>query len=289
MFVQQASTGWGCKVGSLLAEIYKGEGKRERCEPAILSSKVKGIIAWIELLHGYLMGQNVTVPDPATEVRQNRSRHKLKTTDGAGCRVCQEEKEEHLIDLGFECQGGIAEACWSCIGTWFHIRGSNKCEVCQQVAINVPPLALQPSVLILHLLEQTFRMEVVSTSYLVWRVDPTFTGSTIAEERKRGCFSPLWVAVSTVPAPTFGLPKPYLPLGCPLVLIVSCFWEGNHGVTCECVPPDAYLQDNLQVLPFWWYLELLCDLVWNSVISGVLDEQYTQRKTNENLGDHPSL
>ncbi|XP_058201530.1 uncharacterized protein LOC131316246 isoform X2 [Rhododendron vialii] len=105
-------------------------------------------------------------------------------------------KEEHLIDLGFECRGGIAKARWSCIDTWFHIRGSNKYEVCQQVAINVPPLASQPSALILHLLEQTFRMEVICTSYLVWRVDPTFTGSTIAEECERGCFSPLWVAFS---------------------------------------------------------------------------------------------
>ncbi|KAF7151365.1 hypothetical protein RHSIM_Rhsim02G0255000 [Rhododendron simsii] len=66
----------------------------------------------------------------------------------------------------------------------------------RQVAINVPPLTSQPSVLILHPLEQTFRMEVVCTSYLVWRVDPTFTGSTIAEECERGCFSPLWVAFS---------------------------------------------------------------------------------------------
>ncbi|XP_058201534.1 uncharacterized protein LOC131316246 isoform X6 [Rhododendron vialii] len=78
----------------------------------------------------------------------------------------------------------------------------------RQVAINVPPLASQPSALILHLLEQTFRMEVIcvsiayapvivdNTSYLVWRVDPTFTGSTIAEECERGCFSPLWVAFS---------------------------------------------------------------------------------------------
>ncbi|XP_058201538.1 uncharacterized protein LOC131316246 isoform X8 [Rhododendron vialii] len=37
-------------------------------------------------------------------------------------------KEEHLIDLGFECRGGIAKARWSCIDTWFHIRGSNKYE-----------------------------------------------------------------------------------------------------------------------------------------------------------------
>ncbi|XP_058201532.1 uncharacterized protein LOC131316246 isoform X4 [Rhododendron vialii] len=94
-------------------------------------------------------------------------------------------KEEHLIDLGFECRGGIAKARWSCIDTWFHIRGSNKYEVCQQVAINVPPLASQPSALILHLLEQTFRMEVicVSIAYAPVIVD-------------NGCFSPLWVAFS---------------------------------------------------------------------------------------------
>ena len=55
------------------------------------------------------------------------------------CRVCQEEKEEELIDLGCHCRGGLAKAHQSCIETWFNTRGSNKCEICQQVAANVAP------------------------------------------------------------------------------------------------------------------------------------------------------
>ncbi|GMP35327.1 hypothetical protein CsSME_00007804 [Camellia sinensis var. sinensis] len=47
------------------------------------------------------------------------------------CRVCQQEKEEDLIDLGCQCRGGLAKAHQSCINTWFHTRGSNKCEICQ--------------------------------------------------------------------------------------------------------------------------------------------------------------
>ncbi|KAL7221914.1 hypothetical protein ACSBR1_023791 [Camellia fascicularis] len=95
------------------------------------------------------------------------------------CRVCQQEKEEDLIDLGCQCRGGLAKAHQSCINTWFHTRGSNICEICQHVAANVPPPELQPS-----------------TSYWIWRVDPAFRGSTMAQERERGCFSPLWVAFS---------------------------------------------------------------------------------------------
>ncbi|XP_049377362.1 uncharacterized protein LOC125842171 isoform X2 [Solanum stenotomum] len=53
------------------------------------------------------------------------------------CRVCQEEKEEELIDLGCHCRGGLAKAHRTCIDTWFSTRGSNKCEICQQVAVNV--------------------------------------------------------------------------------------------------------------------------------------------------------
>ncbi|KAJ9148185.1 hypothetical protein P3X46_030264 [Hevea brasiliensis] len=48
------------------------------------------------------------------------------------CRVCQQEREEVLIDLGCKCKGGLAKAHRSCIDTWFHTRGSNKCEICQQ-------------------------------------------------------------------------------------------------------------------------------------------------------------
>ncbi|KAL9439722.1 hypothetical protein AB3S75_025224 [Citrus x aurantiifolia] len=72
------------------------------------------------------------------------------------CRVCQQDKEEVLIDLGCQCRGGLAKAHRSCINTWFRTKGSNKCEICQQVAVNVPTPESQPS----------------------------------------GCFSPLWVAFS---------------------------------------------------------------------------------------------
>ncbi|XP_008784616.1 uncharacterized protein LOC103703518 isoform X2 [Phoenix dactylifera] len=70
------------------------------------------------------------------------------------CRVCQQQTEEPLMDLGCRCRGELAQAHLSCIGIWFRTRGSNKCEICQQVAVNVPFPESQPS----------------------------------------GCFSPLWVA-----------------------------------------------------------------------------------------------
>ncbi|GMP35329.1 hypothetical protein CsSME_00007804 [Camellia sinensis var. sinensis] len=94
--------------------------------------------------------------------------------------VCQQEKEEDLIDLGCQCRGGLAKAHQSCINTWFHTRGSNKCEICQHVAANVPPPELQPS----------------QTSYWIWRVDPALRGSTMAQERERtslgGILNPYW-------------------------------------------------------------------------------------------------
>lgn len=62
------------------------------------------------------------------------------------CRVCQQDKEEILIDLGCQCRGGLARAHRSCIDTWFRTKGSNKCEICQQIAVNVPPPESQPSV-----------------------------------------------------------------------------------------------------------------------------------------------
>ncbi|KAK3228222.1 hypothetical protein Dsin_008084 [Dipteronia sinensis] len=91
------------------------------------------------------------------------------------CRVCQQDKEEVLIDLGCQCRGGLAKAHRSCIDTWFRTRGSNRCEICQGVAANVPPPESQPS-----------------TNYLVWTIDPTFR----SQDRERGCFGPLWVAFS---------------------------------------------------------------------------------------------
>ncbi|XP_072963851.1 uncharacterized protein [Typha angustifolia] len=61
------------------------------------------------------------------------------------CRVCQEESEEPLVDLGCRCRGDLAKAHRSCIDIWFRTRGSNKCEICQQVAANIPAPESQPS------------------------------------------------------------------------------------------------------------------------------------------------
>ncbi|XP_022762291.1 uncharacterized protein LOC111308236 isoform X2 [Durio zibethinus] len=97
------------------------------------------------------------------------------TSSHEQCRVCQQEKEEGLIDLGCQCKGGLAKAHRSCIDTWFRTKGSNECEICQAVAVNVSAPDSE-----------------TSTNYWVWRVDPSFT----PHDLERGCFSPLWVAFS---------------------------------------------------------------------------------------------
>ncbi|KAF5729805.1 RING/U-box superfamily protein isoform 1 [Tripterygium wilfordii] len=91
------------------------------------------------------------------------------------CRVCQQEKDEVLIDLGCKCRGGLAKAHRSCIDTWFRTKGSNKCEICQNVTVNVPPPEAQ-----------------LGSNYWVWRIDTNFR----SPDRERGCYSPLWVAFS---------------------------------------------------------------------------------------------
>ncbi|GAA0174223.1 hypothetical protein LIER_27662 [Lithospermum erythrorhizon] len=91
------------------------------------------------------------------------------------CRVCQQDKEEALIVLGCQCRGGLANAHRSCIDTWFTTRGSNNCEICQQVAANVAAPDPHPS------------------TYWIWRMDPAFRGPVAPQ---RPCFSPLWIAFS---------------------------------------------------------------------------------------------
>ncbi|NP_001137053.3 uncharacterized protein LOC100217225 [Zea mays] len=61
------------------------------------------------------------------------------------CRVCQQKTEEPLVDLGCRCRGDLAKAHRTCIDVWFRTRGSNKCEICQQVAANIPPPETQAS------------------------------------------------------------------------------------------------------------------------------------------------
>ncbi|KAJ6792904.1 Uncharacterized protein M6B38_237920 [Iris pallida] len=93
------------------------------------------------------------------------------------CRICQQPTEEPIIVLGCRCRGELSKAHRSCIEIWFRTRGSNKCEICQQVAANVPSPDSQPS-----------------TNYWVWRVDSAYGGTVGRGNHERQCFSPLWVA-----------------------------------------------------------------------------------------------
>ncbi|KAI4370824.1 hypothetical protein MLD38_019131 [Melastoma candidum] len=95
------------------------------------------------------------------------------------CRICQEDKEEVLIDLGCHCRGGLAKAHKSCIDAWFRSRGSNKCEICQKAATNILPPDSVPT-----------------ANFWVWRMDQNPRGSTETEQHSRACFTPLWVAFS---------------------------------------------------------------------------------------------
>ncbi|KAG0460442.1 hypothetical protein HPP92_020336 [Vanilla planifolia] len=115
----------------------------------------------------------VSKPDEATDAKDDASRSMAfdgekslvvasakkgfllrNDSDREQCRVCQQSLEEPLIILGCGCRGELAKAHRSCIEIWFRRRGSNKCEICQQVAVNVP----------------------------------------LPESQPTGCFSPLWVA-----------------------------------------------------------------------------------------------
>ncbi|KAA0042631.1 E3 ubiquitin-protein ligase MARCH2 isoform X1 [Cucumis melo var. makuwa] len=90
------------------------------------------------------------------------------------CRICQQEKEEVLIELGCHCRGGLAKAHRTCIDTWFRTIGSNRCEICQVVAANVSP-------------PQSHH----GTNYWIWRIDPTYRTQ---DPQRQYCFSPLWLA-----------------------------------------------------------------------------------------------
>ncbi|CAL9044835.1 uncharacterized protein LOC135612507 [Musa acuminata AAA Group] len=96
-------------------------------------------------------------------------------SDKDQCRVCHQQTEEPFIDLGCRCRGELAKVHRSCIEIWFRTKGSNKCEICQQVASNVPFPELQPS-----------------TNYWVWRVNSAHGRGQ--QEQERGCWNPLWVA-----------------------------------------------------------------------------------------------
>ncbi|CAA6673694.1 unnamed protein product [Spirodela intermedia] len=94
------------------------------------------------------------------------------------CRVCQELSDEPLMELGCGCRGELAKVHKSCIEIWFGTRGSNKCEICQQIAVNVPLPESHPG-----------------TNYWIWRVDPAYGISNVGNpENQRRSFNPIWIA-----------------------------------------------------------------------------------------------
>ncbi|XP_077245559.1 uncharacterized protein LOC143885328 isoform X4 [Tasmannia lanceolata] len=139
------------------------------------------------------------------------------------CRVCQQQSEEPLMVLGCRCRGELAKAHRSCIDIWFRTRGSNKCEICQQVAANVPSPESQPS-----------------TSYWLWRVNPDFGGSSIAHgERER---STLGCVLDTYWRTPIGRADIYFPwrfcTACERYnRCYRCFGTGNCPSTCTGMLP----------------------------------------------------
>nr|CAD1836190.1 unnamed protein product [Ananas comosus var. bracteatus] len=104
------------------------------------------------------------------------------------CRICQQASEEPLVDLGCRCRGELAKAHRSCIDVWFRTKGSNKCEICQQVAANIPFPESQTSVSSVAYkftwyLCGFYERVIHRSNYWVWRVDSAFGGRRIERER----------------------------------------------------------------------------------------------------------
>ncbi|KAL6175157.1 hypothetical protein ACLB2K_051800 [Fragaria x ananassa] len=87
----------------------------------------------------------VSAASNANPSKEAKGQHSRSSSAHEQCRVCQQDKDEALIDLGCHCRGGLAKAHRSCIDTWFRSKGSNKCEICQGVASNVPSPESQPT------------------------------------------------------------------------------------------------------------------------------------------------
>ncbi|XP_050377526.1 uncharacterized protein LOC126794789 isoform X2 [Argentina anserina] len=85
-------------------------------------------------------------PVAGESAKEVKGEHSRSSSAHEPCRVCQQDKDEALIDLGCHCRGGLAKAHRSCIDTWFRSKGSNKCEICQGVASNVSSPESQPTV-----------------------------------------------------------------------------------------------------------------------------------------------
>ncbi|KAF3785040.1 E3 ubiquitin-protein ligase [Nymphaea thermarum] len=102
------------------------------------------------------------------------------------CRVCHEQSEEAIVELGCSCRGELAKAHRSCIQTWFCTKGSNKCEICHQV-IGCGQWNQHLEYLILE-------AQIVA-GYVSCPVGP-LAAVISCLEFGQGCISPLWVAFS---------------------------------------------------------------------------------------------
>ncbi|MCO5599435.1 hypothetical protein L7F22_053539 [Adiantum nelumboides] len=94
------------------------------------------------------------------------------------CRICQLTADEPLIELGCHCRGELAKAHRSCIQQWFNNKGSNKCEVCRQVATNLPAPVAPP----MH-------------NFWVWRLSQSYGHGALRRWQGRGQFHPLLAAL----------------------------------------------------------------------------------------------
>ncbi|XXG76302.1 hypothetical protein AAC387_Pa08g0673 [Persea americana] len=99
---------------------------------------------------------------------------------GEQCRICHQQTEEALMDIGCRCRGELSKTHRSCIDFWFYSRGSNKCEICQQVAANIPAPHSNPS---------------KQVNYWAGGVEPAVGRLRFIQgERERGSFRTLWFA-----------------------------------------------------------------------------------------------
>lgn len=171
-----------------IADLEEGSGEDSRIAPTVLtivvSNGVDECCNEVPVSLGPKAVAKLSKDDVADDGEQlthavSPEKGYLSSTESSHeqCRVCQHEKEEALIELGCQCRGGLAKAHRSCIDAWFRTRGSNKCEICQQLAANVEQPESHPS-----------------TNYWFLRVDPGIRRSAFPHEREMGCFSPLWVA-----------------------------------------------------------------------------------------------
>lgn len=123
--------------------------------------------------------QNSVGPSKGQETAFARTISAMSTDSMAEhCRICQLTTDEPLIELGCHCRGELAKTHRSCIQQWFNNKGSNKCEVCRQVATNLPAPASPP----MH-------------NFWVWRLSHSYGNGALRRWQGRGQFHPLMAAL----------------------------------------------------------------------------------------------